>query len=216
MIQLERRPSIDVGDNLSVLFSVEKFTTQSSEQIDALVNNYSKKSDRPSGNSFSIISSSGLNPNYPYSPYGDFARDGAAGFILRTKSQRKQDKFLDLAMICFNFPSATNENPLIVQLQTFSPKINPSEDAADLLKEEAKLVLEKFRWEKALVALMLEWARRERFPFVYLQPGSQNRYCGSGLTMERAKLRYDVTAKRMGFREVDKGQDKGLLRLKLD
>ncbi len=91
--------------------------------------------------------------------------------------------------------------PLIVQIQ----------GAADwsfenkAMHRDAKKVLNKLRWEKALIALLLNWAEKNRVPAVYLLPSSMNRHRYNEDCTGRLHMRYDVTARRMGFVQDGKG-----------
>lgn len=58
--------------------------------------------------------------------------------------------------------------------------------------------LKKIRWEKMLVKIVADWAKKNGFKQVTIEPASRNRYF-SGREKE-FKLRYDVTAERSGFK----------------
>lgn len=100
--------------------------------------------------------------------------------------------------------------PVIVQIQgptrhTYSTKEK---------YEDAKKVLGQLRWEKALVTLTLKWAEYMGIPAVYLLPSSLNKYrIGPDDRNEKLHVRYDVTAKRLGFRPVESGLFKALIDL---
>lgn len=92
--------------------------------------------------------------------------------------------------------------PLIVQIQ--GPAVW-SYDNGEKYKD-AKRVLAKLRWEKALLKLLIDWAEQNSIPALYLLPAKMNRY--RDLTKDinhRLYLRYDVTAKRMGFVQQGEG-----------
>lgn len=90
--------------------------------------------------------------------------------------------------------------PIILQLQ------GPADWSYDsrVKYENAKKVLGKLRWEKALVTMVLKWAESTAIPVVYLLPSSLNEYRTTvpnpKLNLnQRLHMRYDVTAERMGF-----------------
>ena len=65
--------------------------------------------------------------------------------------------------------------------------------------------LKPVKWERMLVALVLDWAKAHRFKAVEIQPGEENGWC----TLSKQKqfhMRYDVTAKRLGFVRNERGQ----------
>jgi len=74
-------------------------------------------------------------------------------------------------------------------------------------KKGTELFLSRLRWEKFLLDYATQWAHRNRFKEIWVQSSRLNKWCpkvGDDLWVEREqkkfKLRYDVTAKRMGFK----------------
>ena len=75
-------------------------------------------------------------------------------------------------------------------------------------KGGVKSKLSLFRWEKFLVFCVLEYARKNGFKEVFIQAAKANRWKEKNAQSlaeisersERLKKRYDVTAKRMGFK----------------
>lgn len=149
-----------------------------------------------------------ISPFYPaYNlgmEHGYFFADGNTGIILEAKSEFEDGLSLGLAMASFDFPKKAGGNPVIVQLQTFSPREAVGDDFIHL-KAEATSVLKQFRWEKALIDIVMIWARGENFPFLYVQPGSENYYVKLHSLENRARIRYDMTAERMGFEKMSNG-----------
>ncbi len=95
------------------------------------------------------------------------------------------------------------DKPLIVQLQGPGTWNYDNEAAFP----EATDALSKLKWERALVGLVVDWAQKSKAGPVYILPGKYN--LGLDNTnkdeVERFKMRYDVTALRMGFRRQGEG-----------
>lgn len=64
-------------------------------------------------------------------------------------------------------------------------------------------VLKMFRWEKMLVQAVIDLARTERVSYVHVVKAVKNKWRASvgESGLQRLHIRYDVTAKRMGFKE---------------
>lgn len=140
-----------------------------------------------------------------YMNYGYFFRDGRECVILGAESENEGKYSLGLAVAGIDFPKDTGGNPLIVQLQSFSPLDVIAIDAIPLALE-ASSVLGQLRWEKLLVDIAMAWARAENFPFIYIQPGERNHWLDVNYALrDRVGLRYDVTAERMGFEKMSHG-----------
>lgn len=61
------------------------------------------------------------------------------------------------------------------------------------------------RWEKSFVALVEELSQELNVPEVRIRPADQIGWVTTGaVSLDRARLRYDVTAKRMGYRFDDR------------
>ena len=67
------------------------------------------------------------------------------------------------------------------------------------------------RWERMLVQIVVDWARKECFDRVEILPAKQSRWTDKA-PLERLYVRYDVTAKRCGFR-YDKNSETYMLSL---
>ena len=76
-------------------------------------------------------------------------------------------------------------------------------------------VLKRFRWEKMLVAIVVDWAKKNRFRLVKIQKAEDNEYYNKNSNDDRrARLRmhYNVTAERSGFK-LDKNNSVYILEL---
>ena len=64
------------------------------------------------------------------------------------------------------------------------------------------LALSFFKWERLLVGVVTDWARKSGFREVHVQPAVKNKYWSETDEERNARfrIRYDVTAKRLGFR----------------
>lgn len=100
--------------------------------------------------------------------------------------------------------------PLIVQVQGAARWSYDTDEKYTNAQE----VLARLKWEKALVTVLFRWAEENSIPAVYLLPSSLNLYYHDGTEDRdvRLHMRYDVTAKRMGF----KLQTNGLYRALID
>lgn len=68
------------------------------------------------------------------------------------------------------------------------------------------LYLAPIRWEHALVEYVVEWAQKHGIPRVEIESGTRNDWVRAGhISIQQAKLRYDVTAKKCGFKKDDRG-----------
>ena len=95
-----------------------------------------------------------------------------------------------------------NPCPIIVQLQG----ANDETYCTTSDYEEAKQVLNKYKWERALIGIVSKWAQATNAAGVFLLPGYENRWSykfdDEG---QKLHLRYDVSARRMGFRMQPNG-----------
>lgn len=131
--------------------------------------------------------------------------DGNYGFILCWLPEQRTVP-LPLAVTSFlpgyrlnwynrslSYPDVTA--PVIIQLQ-------PPGHYPDGYQE----ALSRFHWEHALVAIDTQWAQSAGFPVVHLLPGAQNPWVfGLEKLIKRMTMRYDVTAKRCGFKPDENG-----------
>ena len=70
-------------------------------------------------------------------------------------------------------------------------------------RSSKKSLLDPFRWERMLLRLLIDWAKENGFSQVLIQPADQNEYFINGTDNDRnkrLKMRYDVTARRSGFK----------------
>lgn len=90
-------------------------------------------------------------------------------------------------------------HPVIVQVQGPSPSTYGYERRLDLYCE-AMSVLENYKWERALIGLILDWAREDGIQSVYMLPAEKNRWLNHGELNERLGIRYNGSAKKLGFK----------------
>ena len=93
------------------------------------------------------------------------------------------------------------EGTRVLGLASFTPE----EGAIKIVQIQGVKGAQKFmkglRWEKALVASVCRWAKEYGVPEVRIQPAAKNQWKEIRDNEEgRGRLRYDVTAERMGFR----------------
>lgn len=141
------------------------------------------------------------------SNFGLFFTDGDFGFALCSEEESQQR--LGLCVVSFSLGrDLPRHNPramllnipwdLLVIHQIQGPT---SEATFAREREEALPILGKFRWEKVLVLLMMEWAKENKYSLGIL-PAEENNYVAFGkISLEKAKMRYDAVAKRLGFRK---------------
>lgn len=140
--------------------------------------------------------------------------DGDYGFILCWRPDQRTDPLI-LATTSFSpgnrlsrynpklsYPDVTT--PVVIQLQAQSYSTNycyanPRVERREMAFE----ALSRFRWEHALVSIATQWTQSAGFPVINLLPGAQNRYAHH--REEQMKMRYDVTAKRCGFKLGENG-----------
>lgn len=120
---------------------------------------------------------------YNYGPRG-FYYDATAAFVLET---------IRGPLACIAFEGyAENLRVYVLQIQG---------------RGGTNAIPSGFRWEKFLLAHVVGWARKNGFKEILVQPARLNKWCPGEPYSEqgkqeydRLKLRYDVTAKRMGFK----------------
>lgn len=146
---------------------------------------------------------------------GDFYFDAAYGLALGVDSRIIPENKIWLAVTSFclgrgleNYRSRAGledlmpsgyPHPVIVQVQGPSRKDTYGNYHREVLYQEATSVLRDYKWERALIGLTLTWAGEEGIPSVYLLPAEKNRWRADNAREHRFKLRYDVSAQRLGF-----------------
>ncbi|GEM_PF-2705591 len=95
--------------------------------------------------------------------------------------------------------------PVIVQFQ--GPKDRKTYNGDYSKYKQAVNVLKEFKWERAMIDLVLEWAFISGIPAAYLLPSDKNRYLNliDSEAKDRLRLRFDTSAQRMGFRMQPNG-----------
>lgn len=101
------------------------------------------------------------------------------------------------------------DSPVIIQIQTVDYEFqegysNPIFIKDDKRRKEILNFLKKIgRWEHLLVKIIIEWAQKNKLPAVCISEASANPYYPRSYEDqqkgERLKMRYDVTASRLGF-----------------
>lgn len=136
-----------------------------------------------------------------------FFQDGKYGFALGFSPEEGDNTWvactsfsdgLNYKFTLPNPPSFSNRAiPVVMQLQSAS---DYEHDANNTISD----VLKNYRWEMVLLDLVTEWAQFSRFPAIGLLAAENNRWV-SVKRLDRFKMRYDVTAKRFGYRMSEQG-----------
>lgn len=98
-----------------------------------------------------------------------------------------------IACIAFDF-DASDSRIDIVQIQGASYP-----DRVGLTKEDIASMLAPFKWERLLLAFLCSIAKMTKIKSVRLQPGRKNHWY-RGEKKQQFFMRYDVTARRSGFK----------------
>lgn len=149
----------------------------------------------------------------PYDP-DDIYVDGTHGFALGYKTSGAVKPiwlaFTGIAMLdeernkitkTLDYKNAELLYPVIRQLQVLTKTADGIERPG---KQEILGALRGLRWERLMISAVTRWAEFADFARVYLQPAEKCRWAGSE-EFERYKLRYDVSAKRSGFKKAPSG-----------
>lgn len=159
--------------------------------------------------------------HYVYNPNSSFYLDGTHSIALGVVPEDQENSFwFSLLSFCCGkdeLPSIYKTRldvgdiissfslpfPLITQIQGL--KIGTGcPDYQNYIK--ARDLLSHYRWEHALVELVIDWAITEQIGAVYLLPSKNNVWQHRvHHNKEALYLRYDVTAKRCGFQLQDNG-----------
>ncbi len=72
---------------------------------------------------------------------------------------------------------------------------------------DARELTQWWGWERMLVILAARWARDNKYPRICIWPGEHNGYYGPGDEERKMRIRkrYNVTAKRLGFKQTETG-----------
>ncbi len=119
--------------------------------------------------------------------YGKTYIDGDYGLVIGTQPKDAKHP-LWLAVTSFDL---FGDGPRIKQLHAYTNEWSKDQD-------RQKEVMQNYRWEFGLVNLIALWADRVELSNVYIRGVANNAY-KHDLGEERVALRYDVTAKRLGF-----------------
>jgi len=96
-----------------------------------------------------------------------------------------------------HFKSTSYKLPCVVQIQG-KKSLHSKEDKL------LDLAVSSYKWERALAFFATEWARIEGFPAFYMLPAEKNAW-NNKIRESNFLLRYDVTARRLGFRMQENG-----------
>lgn len=173
-----------------------------------------RKETLPPGD-FSLLPVTGSGTNYSESD-GYMWADGKLGFLL---AYQKPDDQYEYKLASVTFSSSTNllyywpqiDNTRIVpnsimiqQLQAYYYFKTKSGSAKQVASQD---VLKRLKWERYLVNTTTNWARENSLKAVYIQPAELNDYKDAfdDTEQSRFKMRYDITAERMGFKKDAQG-----------
>lgn len=147
--------------------------------------------------------------------WGDFYLDAPRGLILSQKIVRDNDQEGSFAMAGVSFS--------IVGSDLIDPSRYPGLDLGFLREGDvlvgqiqpqktvsriSRLELKNIKWERALLEITVDWARKAGLPRVLVVPSANNYWLTDFHCQlireeleERLFLRYDVTARRCGFKQ---------------
>lgn len=172
-------------------------------EITQLVQNYRKKSEEENNLVFRLAAPLKGGWNRLDQEYGgSFYVDGRYGLSVGVET--KEFGPLWIATTSFmEYPAfyekrgvtGDKAGPRILQIQGLSKEYTYSDH---LHRYQAGFeVLKKYRWEFMLIELMKRWTKYEGFNNLYIKPTSQHAWKNADLY---AKYRYDIPAKRSGFK----------------
>ncbi len=122
------------------------------------------------------------------SPFNGIYCDAEYNFVLTRGPVPKKKSITQAsvhgAMACISFNLEMGPGIFIKQLQGV---------------EGAGTLLKAFRWEKMLLKVVTDWAKAHDYTKVRLQRAEDNSWKNI-VGIEKLKIRYDVTAKRSGFK----------------
>jgi hypothetical protein len=194
-----KQPNINLEDKNQVISSLDGFVDKINSGKNTTLFEPFIKDGSPIAASSLILHTVPNTASYTVpKQYTRFFVDGNYGFVL---GLLKDSDPLWLAITSFASLPGTTPAPVILQIQAASNLSYPREESY----VQAQRALKTLRWEQALIAACAHWAKQEEFPLVALQSGSENPYASSyqrKLPLERAKMRYDVSAERFGFRNT--------------
>lgn len=201
-----RHEPIPLGsvDNYATFSSMKYFEyyINSGGRLDEVVNMYVKPDKQiPPSSRFILKALDGSNATWQLADDGltrGFYLDTIFGFALGEKEARSRIVTW-LAVVGFD---VTVKDaiflPLIRQIQSgyYREKQSPS-------WEKSINLMDTFRWEFVLVSSVADWARGIGASEIAIMPASRNRWVHSrSLPLNRARIRYDVTARRLGGKQA--------------
>jgi hypothetical protein len=152
-----------------------------------------------------------LNPKWRYIEedfddpgIGYFKMDGDYGFTLGIK-QDGHSQPVWCSIVSFNQHPIGEKCPLIIQLQGRSYYDKVVSKRRSVKKDVVFSTLSALQWERMMTELVIAWSDFAHLPYVYMQPADHNSYVIQGyLPFDKAKIRYDVTARRLGFKRENR------------
>lgn len=174
-----------------------------SGDFEALIKGYLKEDSTLDPKQFTLLTHEG----YSYAkkpPYNIFYYDGFTSLLLFYGDLRNKigvTASLELkgnknSFQGMNDSQMTDDDIIINQIQ--GPLYNKA-------IAEVKETFSEFRWEKLFVEIFINWARQSGLQRIFLLPSAYNEWnTVQANTNGTALLRYDVTAKRLGFKQKNK------------
>lgn len=214
-ISILPQPKIDLSDESEVSQSFASFLKERSEYANRFMDRYKKRNSNPAAGDFIFAPVPTTLPgcyNFYEKEYGEFFLDGGHSFGLGLRKNNSVHTlyvavagfYCNLEILKSQNPCSTNLSgtfqdylPVIFQLQ--GPKEWSYLKNADNYNT-ARSILKAYTWETAFVHLLIEWARDNGIPAIYILPSYMNKYVGRGTDRDvRLFRRYDETAMRCGF-----------------
>lgn len=188
----------DLRDTYQAKRSLNRFLKDQGEQIDDVMEAFRKQDAGGVTNSFSLSSACTTTGHISYKKEGrsSFYQDGIVGFGISINAIKGESPAWD---IYSSIDIHRSGLPIIIQMQ--SRGLGRLDDRRE---QRINDLFGNYRWEHALIFLWSEWAAGAGFSSVYVLPSAQNKWLRSG-NKERFKMRYDVSARRMGFRTDENG-----------
>ncbi len=212
----EVRPTLSLTDRIKVGASLKDFSASfNQEELNALVAPYIRDKSLLQDGNFHLTSDYAIGKGntsfYHHIDTNIFNSDGVHSLVIgyKKRSQRAIRWFANTSFSVgeearnYNGLDFNKDLPLILQIQGSSP----TEYSLDWGRyQEALALLRKLRWEPVLLKLLKGWATSEDIPMIYLLPGDKNKWIGTNWKRKQLfHLRYDVAAKRSGFKMQENG-----------
>lgn len=209
--------------------SLQEFSkNMSGTKLNELMTRYKKEGVPPNSHQFTLRNLYGKGTHIiEFGGYGKFFMDSERGLALGIKNLKdKNTVWIGVAGIAIGkeldfynrdapeesikgLMNFTYQFPIITQLQgpgakTYLDEYASANKHSEAIYREAVKALGKYKWERALIDIVLEWAVSQKIPAVYLLPGNMQRWYPDE-HKEAYDRRYDVSGQRMGFRMQPNG-----------